>query len=54
MKKVKIAKYTKEKNKEAWRVYREENRKRKYNIPSNMTYIVKEAWRSSKPLFVAT
>lgn len=54
MKKVKIAKYTKEKNKEAWRVYREENRKRKYSIPSNMAYMVKEAWRSSRPLFIAT
>ena len=53
MKKVKIAKYTKEKNKEAWRVYREENRKRKYGIASNMAYITKEAWKSSKGLFIA-
>lgn len=54
MKKVKIAKYTKEKDKEAWRIYRKEKQERKYGLPSNMAYILKEAWRNSKIFCLVT
>lgn len=51
-KKVKIAKYTKEKNAEAWAKYREEQSKIKYSMFNNMLYIIKEAWRGARGLFL--
>lgn len=50
-KKVKIAKYTKEKNAEAWAKYREEQSKIKYSIPNNMLYILKECRHGARGLF---
>lgn len=51
MKRVKIAKYTKEKKAEQGRKYREELSKLKYSIPNNMLYIIKEGWKHSRGLF---
>ena len=53
MKRVKVAKYTKEKQAEAGRKYREELSKLKYSIPNNMVYILKESWKFSRGLFWA-
>ena len=53
MKRVKIAKYTKEKQLEAGRKYREELSKLKYSIPNNMLFILKESWKFSRGLFWA-
>lgn len=52
-KKVKIAKYTKEKNAEAWAKYREDLSKIKYSMFSNMLYIIKEAWHGARGFFIA-
>lgn len=51
MKRVKVAKYTKEKKAEAGRKYREELSKLKYSIPNNMSFILKESWKHSRGLF---
>ncbi len=51
MKKVKISKYTKEKNAEAWRKYREENASMSHGRIDNMIYIIKEAWLRQRGLF---
>ena len=53
MKRVKVAKYTKEKQLEAGRKYREELSKLKYSIPNNMVFILKESWKFSRGLFWA-
>ena len=50
-KRVKIAKYTKEKNAEAWRRYYEEQAKIKYSMFNNMRYILTETWHSSRGFF---
>lgn len=51
-KRVKIAKYTKEKNAEAWRRYYEEQAKIKYSMFNNMRYILTETWHSSRGFFI--
>lgn len=53
MKRVKVAKYTKEKRTEAGRKYREELSKMKYSIPNNMAFILRESWKYSRGLFWA-
>lgn len=53
MKRVKVAKYTKEKQLEAGQKYREELSKLKYSIPNNMVFILKESWKFSRGLFWA-
>lgn len=53
MKRVKVAKYTKEKQAEAGRKYREELSKLKYSIPNNMAFILRESWKYSRGLFWA-
>lgn len=53
MKRVKVAKYTKEKQAEAGRKYREELSKLKYSIPNNMAFILRESWKYSRGLFRA-
>lgn len=53
MKRVKVAKYTKEKRAEAGRKYREEQSKLKYSIPNNMLYIFKESRKHSRGLYWA-
>lgn len=48
MKQVKIAKYTKEKNKAAWDKYNAESAARKYGLWENLRYIFSEAWSVDK------
>ena len=43
-KRVKVAKYTKEKNAKAWEDYRAQQAKLTYSIWENMGYILREAW----------
>lgn len=52
-KKVKIAKYTKDKSDAAWAKWHEEKDKMTYTIPQNMKYILGEAWCNSRSLFAA-
>lgn len=52
MKRVKVAKYTKEKKAEAGRRYREEQQQLKYSVPSSLLYIVRESWAHSRGLFI--
>ena len=47
-KRVKVAKYTKEKNAEAWKKYYEEQNKIKYSMFNNMRYIISQTWFSAK------
>lgn len=53
MKRVKVTKYTKEKQAEVGLKYREELSKLKYSIPNNMAFILKESWKYSRGLFWA-
>lgn len=48
MKRVKITKYTKEKNAAAWASYNAERAARKYGLWENIRYIVSQAWRVDK------
>lgn len=48
MKRVKIAKYTKEKNKAAWAKYNAERAARKYGLWENMRYVFSQAWSVDK------
>ncbi|MCH5347692.1 MAG: ABC transporter ATP-binding protein [Oscillospiraceae bacterium] len=48
MKRVKIAKYTKEKNKAAWDKFNAERAERKYGLWENIRYIFSEAWSVDK------
>lgn len=48
MKHVKIAKYTKEKNKAAWAKYNAERAARKYGLWENMRYVFSQAWSVDK------
>ena len=48
VKRVKIAKYTKEKNKAAWAKYNEERAARKYGLWENLRYIFSQAWAVDK------
>ena len=48
VKHVKIAKYTKEKNKAAWAKYNEERAARKYGLWENLRYIFSQAWAVDK------
>ena len=48
MKRVKIAKYTKEKNKAAWAKYNAERAARKYGLWENLCYIFLQAWSVDK------
>ncbi|MDE5820443.1 MAG: ABC transporter ATP-binding protein/permease [Lachnospiraceae bacterium] len=50
-KRVKIAKYTKEKNAEAWRKFYEEQAKIKYSMLNNMHYMIMETWRNARGFF---
>ncbi len=52
MKRVKVAKYTKEMKAEAGRKYREEQSKLKYSVPQNLLFIVREGWRYSPGLVI--
>lgn len=52
MKKVKIAKYTREKKKNAWAKYDDEQAKIKYKTGENMRYILAELWKSQPVMFV--
>lgn len=52
MKRVKIAKYTKEKRKKARAKYDEEQAKIKYKTGENMKYILTELWKSQPVMFV--
>ncbi|MDE7279903.1 MAG: hypothetical protein K2N26_09295, partial [Oscillospiraceae bacterium] len=52
-KRIKIAKYTKEKNAEAWAKYYEEQSKIRYSMLNNMMYILKECWHGARGLFFA-
>ena len=51
-KRIKIAKYTKEKNAEAWAKYNAEQAKIKYSLPNNMMYILKECWQGARQLLL--
>lgn len=53
MKRVKVAKCTKEIKAENGRKYREEIAGMKYSIPNNMVFILKESWKFSRGLFWA-
>ena len=48
MKRVKIAKYTKEKNKAAWAKFNAERAERKYGLWENLWYVFSEAWKVDK------
>ncbi|MDE7288668.1 MAG: hypothetical protein K2N71_04065, partial [Oscillospiraceae bacterium] len=48
MKRVKIAKYTKEKNKAAWDKYNAESAARKYGLWENLRYVFSQAWKVDK------
>lgn len=48
MKRVKIAKYTKEKKKTAWAKFNAERAARKYGLWENVRYIIHEAWKADK------
>ena len=48
MKRVKIAKYTKEKNKAAWDKFNAERAARKYGLWENIRYVFSEAWTADK------
>ena len=48
MKRVKIAKYTKEKNKAAWAKYNAERAARKYGLWENLRYVFSQAWTADK------
>ena len=50
-KRVKIAKYTKEKKAAAGAQYREEMSKIRYSVPNNMLFILKECWHGARGLF---
>ncbi len=52
MKRVKVAKYTKEKKAEAGRRYREEQQQLKYSVPSSLLFIIRESWAHSRGLFI--
>lgn len=52
-KRVKIAKYTKEKNAEAWAKYHEEQSQIKYSMFNNMMYTLKECRHGARGLFWA-
>lgn len=48
MKRVKIAKYTKEKNKAAWAKFNAERAARKYGLRENLRYVFSQAWTVDK------
>lgn len=48
VKHVKIAKYTKEKNKAAWAKYNAERAARKYGLWENLRYVFSQAWTADK------
>lgn len=50
MKRVKIAKYTKEKNKAAWAKYNAERATRKYGLWENLQYVFSQAWAVDKKM----
>ena len=52
MKRVKIAKYTKEKRKKVWDNYNKEQAKIKYKTWENMRYILLELWKSQPVMFL--
>ncbi|MDE6724205.1 MAG: ABC transporter ATP-binding protein/permease, partial [Ruminiclostridium sp.] len=52
MKRVKIAKYTKEKNKAAWAKFNAERAERKYGLRENIRYIFSQCWKADKKLIV--
>lgn len=52
MRRVKIAKYTREKKKSAWEKYDAEQAKIKYKTWENMRYILAELWKSQPFAFV--
>ncbi|MGN0634054.1 MAG: ABC transporter ATP-binding protein [Oscillospiraceae bacterium] len=52
MKRVKIAKYTKEKRKKVWDNYNKEQAKIKYKTGENMRYILSELWKSQPVMFL--
>ena len=52
MKRVKIAKYTKEKNKAAWAKFNAERAERKYGLRENIRYIFSQGWKADKKMLV--
>ena len=48
VKRVKIAKYTKEKNKAAWDKFNAEKAERKYGLWDNLRYVFSQAWKVDK------
>ncbi|MBD5082234.1 MAG: ABC transporter ATP-binding protein [Ruminococcaceae bacterium] len=52
MKRVKIAKYTKEKNKAAWAKYNAESAARKYGLRENIKYIIAQGWKADKKMLI--
>ena len=52
MKRVKIAKYTKEKDKAAWAKFNAERAARKYGLRENIRYIFSQGWKSDKKMLV--
>ena len=48
MKRVKIAKYTKQKNKQAWEKFNAEKAQRKYGLWENVRYLFSQGWKCDK------
>ncbi len=52
MKRIKIAKYTKEKHKKAWDAYHAEQAKIRYKTGENMRYLLYELWKCQPVMFL--
>ena len=52
MKRVKITKYTKEKDKAAWAKFKAERAARKYGLRENIKYIFSQGWKADKKMIV--
>ncbi len=52
MKRVKIAKYTREKDKAAWDKFKAERAQRKYGLRENIKYIFSQCWKADKKMLI--